>query len=166
MADNDSDEPTVPNLFGSGSDTDDGAASEDEKWSGGGGDRVSGDGAFEFVSSGALLSGLRNQGATCYLNSLLQSLYMTPELREGVYCLSAEQLGTEHQEEAEKLDDLVRRKKYTLDPAQIELRRVFIFPASEQMFSDPLTVQKRKLLPLQIAKLTYTPPYLPCPYDR
>jgi tetratricopeptide (TPR) repeat protein len=29
--------------------------------------------------------GLSNQGATCYLNSLLQSLYMTPELRLGVY---------------------------------------------------------------------------------
>eukprot|EP01147_Barroeca_monosierra_P004541 gene4541-8565_t len=29
--------------------------------------------------------GLANQGATCYLNSLLQSLYMTPEFRNAVY---------------------------------------------------------------------------------
>ena len=29
--------------------------------------------------------GLSNQGATCYLNSLLQSLYMTPEFRAGLY---------------------------------------------------------------------------------
>eukprot|EP00051_Salpingoeca_urceolata_P006849 m.90590 g.90590 ORF g.90590 m.90590 type:complete len:1136 (+) comp15013_c1_seq2:388-3795(+) len=29
--------------------------------------------------------GLANQGATCYLNSLLQSLYMTPEFRNAIY---------------------------------------------------------------------------------
>ena len=29
--------------------------------------------------------GLSNQGATCYLNSLIQSLYMTPEFRSAIY---------------------------------------------------------------------------------
>ena len=29
--------------------------------------------------------GLRNQAATCYMNSLLQALYMTPELRYALY---------------------------------------------------------------------------------
>ncbi|CEM32577.1 unnamed protein product [Vitrella brassicaformis CCMP3155] len=29
--------------------------------------------------------GLSNQGATCYMNSLLQTLYMTPEFRTGIY---------------------------------------------------------------------------------
>ena len=29
--------------------------------------------------------GLKNQGATCYLSSLLQSLYMTPEFRQAIY---------------------------------------------------------------------------------
>ena len=29
--------------------------------------------------------GINNQGATCYMNSLLQALYMTPELRYALY---------------------------------------------------------------------------------
>ena len=37
--------------------------------------------------------GLKNQGATCYLNSLLQSLYMSPEFRRGLYSLSDSDLG-------------------------------------------------------------------------
>ena len=34
--------------------------------------------------------GLRNQGATCYLNSLVQALYMTPKLRQGVMAFTRE----------------------------------------------------------------------------
>jgi hypothetical protein len=33
------------------------------------------------------------RGATCYMNSLLQCLYMTPELREVIYALQTDKLG-------------------------------------------------------------------------
>jgi len=40
---------------------------------------------FELKNSKTGFVGLYNQGATCYLNSLIQSLYMTIEFRYGVY---------------------------------------------------------------------------------
>ncbi|XP_006893520.1 PREDICTED: ubiquitin carboxyl-terminal hydrolase 40 [Elephantulus edwardii] len=40
------------------------------------------------------LSGIRNQGGTCYLNSLLQTLLFTPEFREALFSLGPEELGS------------------------------------------------------------------------
>lgn len=39
------------------------------------------------------LCGIKNQGGTCYLNSLLQTLLFTPEFREELFSLGAEELG-------------------------------------------------------------------------
>uniref|UniRef100_G3P742 USP domain-containing protein n=1 Tax=Gasterosteus aculeatus aculeatus TaxID=481459 RepID=G3P742_GASAC len=45
------------------------------------------------------LCGLKNQGGTCYLNSLLQTLLFTPEFREALFSLGAAELGClEHKE--------------------------------------------------------------------
>ncbi|KAG5833160.1 hypothetical protein ANANG_G00272910 [Anguilla anguilla] len=40
------------------------------------------------------LSGIKNQGGTCYLNSLLQTLLFTPEFREELFSLGPEELGS------------------------------------------------------------------------
>ncbi|XP_071955899.1 ubiquitin carboxyl-terminal hydrolase 40-like [Antedon mediterranea] len=39
------------------------------------------------------LCGIKNQGATCYLNALIQTLLYTPEFREALFRLDAQQLG-------------------------------------------------------------------------
>uniref|UniRef100_A0AAQ5X9G2 Ubiquitin carboxyl-terminal hydrolase n=1 Tax=Amphiprion ocellaris TaxID=80972 RepID=A0AAQ5X9G2_AMPOC len=39
------------------------------------------------------LCGIKNQGGTCYLNSLLQTLLFTPEFREELFSLGADELG-------------------------------------------------------------------------
>uniref|UniRef100_A0A6J0UP59 Ubiquitin carboxyl-terminal hydrolase 40 isoform X1 n=3 Tax=Pogona vitticeps TaxID=103695 RepID=A0A6J0UP59_9SAUR len=40
------------------------------------------------------LSGIKNQGGTCYLNSLLQTLLLTPEFREALFSIGPEELGS------------------------------------------------------------------------
>lgn len=43
--------------------------------------------------------GLNNQGATCYLNSLIQAMYLTPELRFGLFSVDPKELGAYSLEE-------------------------------------------------------------------
>ncbi|XP_030179586.1 LOW QUALITY PROTEIN: ubiquitin carboxyl-terminal hydrolase 40 [Lynx canadensis] len=52
------------------------------------------------------LSGIRNQGGTCYLNSLLQTLHFTPEFREALFSLGPGELGSF--EDKDKPDAKVR----------------------------------------------------------
>lgn len=70
------------------------------------------------------LVGLENQGATCYLNSLLQSLYHLPAFRRAVYSMDV------HTEEA-----LAERKTIPL-----ALQRLFY-----QLDSSPTPVKTREL---------------------
>ena len=41
--------------------------------------------SYEEVEPPKAFKGLQNQGATCYMNSLLQALYMTPDFRQMIY---------------------------------------------------------------------------------
>ncbi|XP_029900547.1 ubiquitin carboxyl-terminal hydrolase 40 isoform X2 [Myripristis murdjan] len=62
------------------------------------------------------LCGIKNQGGTCYLNSLLQTLLFTPEFREELFKLGPEELG--RLEDKDKPDAKVR-------VIPLELQRLF-----------------------------------------
>ncbi|KAM3871140.1 ubiquitin carboxyl-terminal hydrolase 40 [Diretmus argenteus] len=62
------------------------------------------------------LCGIKNQGGTCYLNSLLQTLLFTPEFREELFSLGPEELG--RLEDKDKPDAKVR-------VIPLELQRLF-----------------------------------------
>jgi ubiquitin carboxyl-terminal hydrolase 40 len=57
----------------------------------------------------SMFIGLENQGATCYLNSLLQSMYMTPELRFGLFQIDPVDLGVEYVSHLSKNMDTFRK---------------------------------------------------------
>ncbi|NXD45635.1 UBP40 hydrolase, partial [Copsychus sechellarum] len=64
------------------------------------------------------LSGIKNQGGTCYLNSLLQTLLFTPEFRgEALFSLGPEELGT--------LDDSRKPDAKVVRIIPLQLQRLF-----------------------------------------
>ena len=70
-------------------------------------------------TDGIQFKGLKNQGATCYLNALLQSLFFTPELRKGIYELTPNELGINDIDEANKLDEEIKKNTYKLKDEEI-----------------------------------------------
>eukprot|EP00483_Globobulimina_turgida_P011269 UN11291 len=52
-------------------------------------------------STNSSFVGLKNQGATCYLNSLIQTLFLTPEFRQELFSLTPNEVGLNEQEQKE-----------------------------------------------------------------
>ncbi|CAH0493884.1 unnamed protein product [Peronospora farinosa] len=50
-------------------------------------------------------TGLSNQGATCYMNSLLQSMFMTPEFRQGLYTWTRHNAAKKMTEEEKEVEE-------------------------------------------------------------
>ncbi len=79
--------------------------------------------------------GLYNQGATCYMNSLLQTLFMTPEFRRILYHWDAGQLTAAEQADCWplQLQRLFARLQFGLGSAAVPTR------ALNQSFRDPFS---------------------------
>ena len=73
--------------------------------------------------------GLQNQGATCYLNSLIQSMYMTPELRHGLFGIDPADLGVQFIDE-EEAEEAKKKKSGEVEPDEnmLEQLKAFGFP--------------------------------------
>ena len=64
--------------------------------------------------------GLRNQGATCYLNSLLQACYMTPEFRGGLYSVDPSELNVQNWNAEDGGKDVKKQKPKKI-PIELQL---------------------------------------------
>merc|ERR1719249_366621 len=86
--------------------------------------------------------GLQNQGATCYLNSLIQTLFLTPEFRRELFSLSRSEVGldgddaTNHnnnnKSNGTNTNHQPRRRKRII----VELQKLFAVLQRSQLQSD------------------------------
>jgi len=84
--------------------------------------------------------GLENQGATCYMNSLLQAWFMTPEIRGALYSLSPE---TELNVANIKATDVEARKLKSKAPRKVPLHLQKLF--TELQYSQRRSVTTSEL---------------------
>lgn len=75
------------------------------------------------------LCGLANQGATCYLNALLQTLHFTPEFRQELFKLRSSEIGTCSP------DTNKHEANYRLIPIQLQRLSARLLLAQEQCIS-------------------------------
>ncbi|KAM7208755.1 hypothetical protein V8F20_000918 [Naviculisporaceae sp. PSN 640] len=101
--------------------------------------------------------GLKNQGATCYLNSLLQSLYFTNAFRKAIY-----QIPTENQERMDNSAYTLQRLFYQLQTSDTavstnELTKSFGWETRQIFEQQDVQELSRKLMEQMEKKMQGTP---------
>jgi len=77
--------------------------------------------------------GLMNQGATCYLNSLIQALFMTPQFREGIYSLVPDEIESADEVKMKEVDLVAREKLMSMGFDEEAINNaLLLFPKPEQ----------------------------------
>ncbi|KAL7687268.1 putative Ubiquitin domain, papain-like cysteine peptidase superfamily [Plasmopara halstedii] len=89
-----------------------------------------------------VFTGLSNQGATCYMNSLLQSMFMTPEFRQGLYNWTCHRVIHEiNQDIAQKDDEEESDVEIEADEDNIPLQLQKLFAKLQLTTQDSISTK-------------------------
>ncbi|KAG2949980.1 hypothetical protein PC119_g4580 [Phytophthora cactorum] len=104
-------------------------------------------GGSSYSSSGGyniprkVFTGLSNQGATCYMNSLLQSMFMTPEFRQGLYNWTSYGAVKKTVEQSDEQEDKEEDEEEEADEDNIPLQLQNLFAKLQLTTQDSISTK-------------------------